>query len=185
MYWTKEEEGRLRELWASGKSFKVIGAELGRSGDAAFRKGKAMGLGSKPFDGDMSPTWALLLRVCQDRRARTVHEMAQITGTSRSTIDHLMLRKERAGEAHVANWGKRPGAPIPYWLPFPGKSKPKPRAMTNAERNRARYARLKEEDPLRLKAIVERNSLNRAQRNGTVRQQHAVVRALFGMGAPV
>ncbi|MNT24102.1 hypothetical protein D3C72_1595570 [compost metagenome] len=94
-----------------------------------------------------------------------------------------MLRKERAGEAHVVGWEKRAGAPIPYWLPFPGKSKSKPRALTNAERNRARWARIKEEDPLRHKAMVERNSINRARRKGSVRKQHAVVQALFGMGA--
>ncbi|GLC92333.1 hypothetical protein Tamer19_17410 [Cupriavidus sp. TA19] len=184
MRWTNEEEARLRQLWTTGKSLKVIGAELGRTADAAYRKGKAMGLGSKPFEGETSPTWMLLTRVCRDRRGRTVHEMAQATGTSRYTIDQLMRRKEKAGEAHVADWEKRPGAPIPYWLPFPGKSKPKPRALTNTERNRALRARIREEDPLRYKAMIDRATVNRSRRNGTVRKQHLVVRALFGLGRP-
>ncbi len=182
MYWTKEEEALLRQLWSSGKSFKVIGAELGRSREAAYRKGISMGLGSKPFDGETSPTWLLLVRVCQDRRGRTVHEMARITGTSRHTIDHLMRRKEAAGEAHVVGWRKRSGSPVPHWLPFPGVSKPKPRALTNTERNRRLRDRLREDDPLRYKAMIDRNSVKRAARKGTVKKQHAVVQALFGMG---
>ncbi|AGW94614.1 hypothetical protein N234_31700 [Ralstonia pickettii DTP0602] len=182
MRWGKEEVARLRKLWESGKSFRMIGAELGRSIESVYRKGKALGLGSKPFEGETSPTWMLLTRVCQDRRGRTVHEMAKITGASRHTIDQMFLRKERAGEAHVARWEQRPGAPIPYWLPFPGKSKPKPRRLTNTERSRVQRARMREEDPLRYKAMIDRNTVNRALRNGTVRKQHAVVQALFGMG---
>ncbi|KWR88793.1 hypothetical protein [Cupriavidus sp. IDO] len=182
MRWTVEDEGKLRELWTSGKSFRVIGAELDRSAESVYRKGKDLGLGSKPFQGETSPTWLLLTRVCQDRRGRTVHEMAQIAGASRHTIDGLMRNKEAAGEAHVMGWKKRAGSPIPLWLPFPGKSKPKPAAMTNTERCRARRARLKEDDPLAYKAMIDRNTLNRARRVGSVRKQHSVVRALFGMG---
>ncbi|SPR97366.1 hypothetical protein [Cupriavidus taiwanensis] len=184
MKWTVEDVARLRSLWTTGKSFRVIGAELGRSIESVYRKGKDLGLGSKPFQGETSPTWLLLIRVCQDRRGRTVHEMVKVSGASRHTIDALMRTKEAAGAAHVVDWKKRSGSPIPLWLPFPGKSKPKPRAMTNTERCRARRARLREEDPLAYKALIDRNTVNRARRNGSVRKQHSVVRALFGMGAP-
>ena len=183
MRWTAEEEAKLRELWNSGKSFRQIGAELGRSGEAAYRKGLLLGLGSKPFTGDPSPTWALIVRVCADRRARTVHELAEAIGTSRHTIDYLMRTREEKGEAHVGDWQRRPGSPVPCWLPFPGKSRPKPRRLTNTERNRALRARIKEEDPIRYKAMMDRNTLKRAARNGTIPKRRGLLLAMYGRGA--
>ncbi|MFS8978248.1 hypothetical protein PO002_27695 [Cupriavidus necator] len=45
--------------------------------------------------------------------------------------------------------------------------------------------RMKEEDPLRYKSIVDRCTLRRRMKKGVVAQQHRLVQALFGMGAPV
>lgn len=182
MRWTPEEEAKLRELWDSGKSFREIGAILGRSGEAAYRKGVSMKLGSKPFGGDPSPTWALIVRICSDRRPRSVHEIAEAAGTSRHTVDYLMRTREEEGRAHVADWKKRPGSPIPYWLPLPGKSKPRPRSLTNTERNRAWRAKLRDEDPLAYKALIDRNTVNRARRMGTVPKPPKLLRALFASG---
>jgi hypothetical protein len=184
MRWTAEDEAKLREMWATGASFCAIGAELNRSGDAVFQKGKTLGLGSKPCADQRSPVWAFIVRVCADGRARSVHELIEVTGAARVTIDHLMRRRSAAGQAHVARWEKRWGAPTPYWLPVPGKNAPKPRVKTHSERQRDRMRRLKEEDPLQYKAIVDRKTVRRALSRGTVRQQHEVVRAMFGMGAP-
>lgn len=181
MRWTDEELATLRRLWSEGHSFRVIGAHLNRSGDAVYRKGKELGLGAKPLaQTDRSPTWALIRRLCADGRPRTVHEIARLTGAGRSTVDQLFKKHRSAGDAHVVTWDRRCGAPVPYWLPEPGKSAKRPKVMTSTERARLARKRMKEEDPLRYKLMIDRNTINRARRNGTVPRQHRVMNALFG-----
>lgn len=181
--WTEEEMERLRALWRGELSLRVIGGHMGRSAEAIFRKAKDLGLGSKPYEGNKSPYWALIVRICQDGRARTVHELAAETGASRFTVDGLMKQREAAGLAHVVRWERRWGPPTPYWLPQPGASARKPKARTHNERQKALMRRMKDEDPLKYKAIIERKTLRRAQKLGVVPRQHAVVQAMYGIGS--
>ncbi|WP_244785431.1 hypothetical protein [Cupriavidus pauculus] len=182
MKWTADEEKAFAALFATGVSFRVLGAHFGRSGEAAYRKAMQMGLGSKPLQGNRSPTWAALVALCADRKPRTVHQLAEATGAARRTLDQLLRDRERAGKAHVARRARRQGRPIPYWLPFPGKSAPAPRRRTVAENGRNYYRRLKEQDPIGAKLRTDRNTLRRAEKRGTVPRQHLAVRALFGQG---
>lgn len=181
MKWTPEEEAAFAALFATGVSFRVLGAHFGRSSESAYRKSVQMGLGSKPLQGNRSPTWAAIVAVCADRVPRTVHQLAAATGAARRTIDQLLQRHAEAGEAHVARRARREGRAIPFWLPFPGKSVPAPRRRTAAENCRNYYRRLKEEDPIRLKLRTDRNTVRRAEKRGTVPRQHKAVRALFGL----
>lgn len=185
MRWTADEEAKLRELWASGQSFRVIGAHLGRAGDAVYRKGKEMGLGTKPLTAERSPTWIMIQRICTDGVPRTVHEFAVLTGAASHTIDCLFKKRAAAGEAHVARWRKRQGTPIPHWLPVAGKDARRPAVLTSAERARRNRARMREEDPIAYQATLNRNTLRRSIKTGALarRQQHAVVAALFATAA--
>lgn len=181
MKWTPEEEEAFVKLFATGVSFRVLGAHFGRSSESAYRKAVQMGLGSKPLQGNRSPTWAALVVLCADGKPRTVHELAAATGAARHTLDQLLRVHEQAGEAHVAIRLRRSGRSIPYWLPFAGKSAPAPRPRTNAQNSRRYYRRLKEEDPITLKLRTDRDTLRRAEKRGTVPRQHKAVRALFGL----
>lgn len=181
--WTEAEMVKLTELVSQGLKWWEIGFQLGRSGNAVQMKAASMNLGPKPFKGKRSPVWRLIVKICADGRPRTVHELAAVTGASRVHVDCLMKEHHAAGEAHRAAWLKsRRGPPKPLWLPVAGKDAAKPYVPTAAERQCARMRRMKEEDPLRYKAIVDRCTLRRKLKRGAVSQQHPVVQALFGMG---
>lgn len=183
--WTKEEEAKLRRLFRSDTTFDVIGAELGRTRHAVRMKAEYLGLGPKPYTGNRSPVWSLIVRICQDGRPRTVHELAALTKATRVCVDRLMNDRLAAGQAHVPKWDRqRRGPALPYWLPVPGKSAPRPVPRTSAERQREVIRRMREEDPLRYKALVDRAALRQREKRGVVAQQHPVIQALFGMGAP-
>lgn len=181
--WTPEEEQKLRELVATGQSYRVIGAHLGRSGDTVFHKAKAMGLGAKPLTTERSPTWIAIERICADGVPRSVHELVEATGAARHTIDCLFYDRKKAKQAHVARWQAGHGAPVPLWLPVPGKSARRPRTMTLAETSKRFRDRLRESDPIAYRVYLARNAARSALKAGKVKRQHAVVRALFGMGA--
>lgn len=185
MKWTDEDKAKLKAMAEAGVAWRIIGAHLGRSGEAAFNKAKLMGLGPKPFTGNQSPAWAAIVRVCQDGRPRTVHELCKATGNARITIDALMKKRKALGQAHVARWERRAGCPVPYWIPTPGVSARKPKPLSQNDREKARIERMKADDPLRYKAYLERKRLRTALRRGVTTPQHEVVRALFGMGAQV
>jgi len=186
MRWTPEDEGKLRELYSPTKTFKEIGDQLGRSKDAVQMKAAELGLGPKPYKGYRSTIWPLIEEICKDGRARTVHELAALTGASRVAIDRLMKDRHDDGLAHVADWlPTERGPKAPLWLPVPGKDAKRPKATTPAERQAARMRRMKEEDPLRYKAIIDRCTIRRKLKKGLVlAHQHPIVHALFGMGAP-
>ncbi|QEZ47197.1 hypothetical protein [Cupriavidus oxalaticus] len=179
--WTQDEEAMLISLTRSDLSWRVIGAHLNRSAEAVQVKAKSLKLGPKPYTGNKSPTWSLVIQICADGRARTVHELAKLTGTSRISLDRILKDRAEAGLAHVAAWQRRWGPPTPLWLPEPGKNAAKPKARTHCQRERDRMRRMKEDDPLRYKAIIDRASARRAMRKGKVAQQHPLVQALFGM----
>jgi hypothetical protein len=172
--WTPQEVEKLRELCATGQSYRVIGAHLGRSADTVFHKAKALGLGPKPLTTERSITWLAIQRVCADGVARTVHELAAVTGASRHTIDLLL--------AHVKRWRTGHGAPAPYWLPVPGKSARRPKPLTRAEMSKRFRDRLRESDPIAYRVYLARNTARAALKAGKPKRQHDVVRALFGMG---
>lgn len=185
--WTEEEMDLLRTLHDRGDlSLREIGARLGRSAPAIQDKAQKMGLGPKAFTGNRSAVWSYVVKLCADRRPRSVHELAQLTGASRGRIDKMMRDRRAAGQAHHAGWQRHTsGWPSPRWLPFPGKDVPRPAPISGAERQRDRMRRMKEEDPLRYKAIIERTVIRRRMRDGIVTPQHEVVRAMFGMGKAV
>jgi len=184
MRWTEEEMGTLASLVWAGLSWCVIGAHLNRSGSAVQNKAAALELGPKPHKGNRSPVWSLIVRICADGRPRTVHELVEITGASRVCIDRLMKERHDAKQAHVAKWNTlHRGPAAPLWLPVPGKDATRPRARSQAQRQRDRMRRMKEEDPLRYKAIIDRTTIRRRLRKGAVTPQHPVIQALFGMGA--
>ncbi|WP_137923932.1 hypothetical protein [Cupriavidus sp. 2SB] len=181
--WTDEEKAKLVVLVGQGLKWWDIGFQLGRTGDAVQMMAGSMKLGPKPFKGKRSAVWRLMVRICADGRPRTVHELVALTGASRVCIDRLMKEGHADGEAHTAGWLKsRRGPPKPLWLPVPGTDAPKPYVPTASERQCARMRRMKEEDPLRYKAIIDRCTLRRKLKRGVVAQQHPVVQALFGMG---
>lgn len=180
--WTLDEEQKLRDLVATGQSYRVIGAHLGRSGDTVFHKAKAMGLGPKPLMGERSPTWIAILRICADGIPRTVHELAKATGAARHTVDCLFWERKKAKQAHVVRWQTGHGAPVPYWLPVPGRSAQRPRVLTPAQQSKRFRDRLRENDPIAYRAYLARSATRAALRSGKVKPQHAIVRALFGMG---
>ncbi|WP_454056051.1 hypothetical protein [Cupriavidus sp. Marseille-Q8015] len=181
--WTPAEEQKLRDLVATGQSYRVIGAHLGRTGDTVFHKAKAMGLGSKPLTTERSPTWIAIQRVCADGVPRTTRELAAATGAARHTVDCLMAERRRKKQAHVARWQSGHGAPVPHWLPVPGRNAPRPRVMTRAESSQRFRDRQRKEDPLAYVAQLRRNGVRHALKNGKLKMnQHAIVRALFGMG---
>lgn len=186
MRWTEEEVAKLRELLTVDRTYQSIGAELGRSKDAVQMKAASLGFGPKPFKGNKSPVWPFIVKLCSDGRPRTVHELIEQTGVSRVCIDRLMKDREKEGLAHVARWQRnRRGPPTPFWLAVPGKSVPKPKAVSPSERQCARMRRMKEEDPLRYKAIVDRATIRRKMKRGVLAHQHPIVQALFGMGMRV
>lgn len=186
MIWTADEEATLRRLVAEGLTYRAIGLALNRSESGVQYKAARLKLGPKPYTGNRSPIWSLILNVCADGQARTVHELATLTGASRTCIDHLMKTRLDAGKAHVPKWDRIPRGPaMPYWLPFPGKSAPRPLQRTAAERQNARMQRMREEDPLQYKAIVARCSVRRRIKAGKVTRQHPLIQALFGMGQQV
>lgn len=181
--WTPAEEQKLRDLVATGQSYRVIGAHLGRTGDTVFHKAKAMGLGSKPLTAERSPTWIAIQRICADGVPRTTRELAAATGAARHTVDCLMAERRRKKQAHVARWVAGHGAPLPYWLPVPGRNAPRPKVLTPAEVSRRFRERQRKEDPLAYVAQLRRNGVRQALKSGkTNTTQHALVRALFGMG---
>ncbi|GEM_PF-3213411 len=185
MKWTDEDKEKLRSLVLTRASWHIIGAHLNRSGAAAQLKAAELGLGPKPRSGNRSPVWALIVRICSDGRPRTVHELVQLTGATRVCIDRLMKDRHEVGQAHTAGWIHRLRGPAaPVWLPVPGKNVARPRARSHAERQRDRVRRMKEDDPLAYKALIDRATVRRRFRRGTVTQQHAVIQAMFGMGAP-
>ncbi|WP_434033576.1 SANT/Myb-like DNA-binding domain-containing protein [Cupriavidus sp. a3] len=180
--WTPEEEQKLRELVATGQSYRVIGAHLGRAGDTVFAKAKAMGLGPKPLTGERSPTWIAILRICADGIPRTVHELAKATGAARHTVDCLFWERKKAKQAHVVRWLTGHGAPVPYWLPVQGRSARRPPTLTPAQVSKRFRDRLRENDPIAYRAYLARTTTRAALKAGRVKPQHAIVRALFGMG---
>ena len=180
--WTPEEEAKLRELVATGQSYRIIGAHLGRTGDTVFHKAKAMGLGSKPLTTERSPTWIAIQRVCADGVPRTTKELAAATGAARHTIDCLMQERRLKKQAHVARWKSGHGAPVPHWLPVPGRNSPRPRVMTKNESSQRFRDRQRKNDPLAYVAQLRRNVVRQALKKGQVGTQHPLVRALFGMG---
>lgn len=183
--WSPDDEAKLQMMVAQHMAWRIIGAHLGRSGQAVFNKAKAMGLGPKPFTGDLSVAWAVIVRVCSDGRARNAHELMAATGNGRATIDALMKKRIGQGRAHVARWDPRPGCPVPYWLPVPGRNAQKPKAKTSLERERARIERMKRDDPLRYDAYLAKKRVRtQLSRRGAAVQQHDVVRALFSGAQP-
>lgn len=183
--WSPEETAELARLIRTDLSWCVIGARLGRTGPAVHMKAVSMGLGPKPYTGNRSPVWSLIQKICKDGSPRTVHELAKLTGATRVCVDRLMHDRLGAGQAHVGKWERqRRGPALPYWLPIPGKSVPRPVPLTSAERQREVIRRMKEEDPLKYKALIDRTVLRQRRKRGVVVQQHPVLQALFGMGAP-
>lgn len=181
--WTDADEAQLVALMRTDLSWRAIGAHLDRTQSAVQMKAAEMGLGPKPYTGNKSPVWALMVRICEDGRPRTVHELVKLTGASRVCVDRLMKERHAAGLAHAAGWIRsRRGPPKPLWLPCAGKDAPKPHVPTAAERQSARIRKMREEDPLRYKAIVDRCVVRRRLKKGTVTAQHPVLQALFGMG---
>ncbi|MGT2429268.1 hypothetical protein ACU4HD_12070 [Cupriavidus basilensis] len=181
MRWTAEEEAKLRELWVTGQSFRVIGAHLGRAGDAVYRKGREMGLGSKPLATERSPTWVMIQRIAADGVPRTVHEFASLTGAARHTIDCLFKKRAGMGEAHIARWRKRQGTPIPHWLPTAGKDAQRPVVPSIAERARRLRARMREEDPIAYRAMLSRNSLRRSIKTGALARRSKAPMSVFSV----
>lgn len=180
--WTPEEVEKLRELCATGQSYRVIGAHLGRTADTVFHKAKALGLGPKPLTTERSITWIAIKRICADGVARTVHELAALTGASRHTIDLLLAGRQKSGQAHVKRWRTGHGAPAPFWLPVPGKSARRPKPLTRAQMSKRFRDRLRDDDPIAYRVYMARNTARAALKTGKPRRQHDVVRALFGMG---
>ncbi|PLP96944.1 hypothetical protein CYJ10_29315 [Cupriavidus pauculus] len=177
---------QLAALMKTGTSWRAIGAHLHRTKDAAQMKAAELKLGPKPYTGNKSPVWSLIVKIGQDKQPRSVHELVKMTRATRVCIDRLMKERHEAGLAHVGDWLRsRRGPPKPLWVPFPGKDAPKPYVATPSERACARMRRMKEEDPLRYKAIIARCSLRRRLKKGLGAKQHAVVQALFGMGVSV
>jgi hypothetical protein len=185
MRWTPEDEAKLRELYSPTRTFKEIGDQLGRSKDAVQMKAAEMGLGPKPYKGYRSTIWPLIEEICKDGRARTVHELVELTGASRVSIDKLLKDRHGDGLAHVVRWRPNPhGQATPLWLPVPGKDAKRPKVVTPSERQAERMRRMREEDPLRYKAIIDRCAIRRKlKKHGVLAQQHPLVQALFGMGA--
>lgn len=182
--WTDADVAQLAALMKTGTSWRAIGAHLNRTKDAAQMKAAELKLGPKPYKGNKSPVWALIVKIGQDKRPRTVHELVLLTRATRVCIDRLMKERHEAGKAHVGDWIRsRKGPPKPMWLPYAGKDAPKPYVPTAAERQSARMRRMKEEDPLRYKAIVDRCTVRRRLKKGVVTQQHPVLQALFGIGS--
>lgn len=182
MKWTDEHKEDLRRMVAEGKSWRLIGAHLGRNADAVFVRAKAMGLGPKPLKREFSsPIWTLIQRACADNKPRSVHELTLMVGCARSTVDRLMKLHIKAGAAHIAKWKKNDnGSPSPLYLPVAGKNKKRPKALPAAEYQRAYRARIREDDPLRHRVEVDRDYFRRAEREGRLPKQHDIVSALFG-----
>lgn len=186
MKWTDEQMDDLRRMMAEGKSWRLIGAHLGRSADAVWIRARKMGLGPKPLNREFkSAIWTLIQRACADKKPRTVHDVALMVGCARTSVDRLMKRYAEAGQAHVAKWEKRAdgGSPIPLWLPFAGKSKRRPKPLGPIEAQRRRRAKLREENPERNQAENNRAAMLRAHRTTGIPVQHQVINALFGRSA--
>lgn len=183
--WKPKEMAELAAMVSTNLSWSVIGAHFNRTPQAAQMKAASMGLGPKPYKGNRSPAWALIVHICKDRRPRSVHELVKLTGATRVCIDRLMKDRHDAGQAHVGDWLRsRKGPPAPLWLPVPGVDAPKPAPLRNADRQRERMRRMKKDDPLRYKAILDRTTVRRRLRKGVVTPQHPLIQALFGMEAP-
>jgi hypothetical protein len=186
MKWTDEQMEDLRRMVAEGKSWRLIGAHLGRSADAVWVRARKLGLGPKPLKREFkSAIWTLIQRACADRKPRTVHEVSLMVGCARTSVDRLMKRFAKSGQAHVAKWEKREdgGTPIPYWLPFAGKSKRRPKPLGAIEAQRRRRANVREENPERNQAENNRAAMLRAHRTSGIPVQHHVINALFGRAA--
>ncbi|CAG9177704.1 hypothetical protein [Cupriavidus pampae] len=182
--WTDEDELRLAELVRTGMAWWEIGARLDRTGPACQQKASELNLGLKPYTGNRSVLWTAIVIICSDGRPRTVHDLVRLTGGSRPAIDAIMKKRRASGNAHVADWARSLKGPAkPLWLPEPGIDAPKLHTLTKAERQLARMHRIKREDPLGYKAILDRTVVRRRLKKGTVTQQHPLVQALFGMGA--
>lgn len=183
MKWTDEHRETVRRMAAAGISWRLIGAEVGRSGVAVeMYARKKMDIGPKPLAKQdyVSPIWTLIKRACADGQPRTVHEITEMVRCARSTVDRLMKKHAALGQAHVKAWHNRgEGSLTPLWLPFPGKSKRKPKPLGAIESQRRRRAKLKEEDPAKHQVMLARDYYQRAE-NGHARHERQVINDIFG-----
>lgn len=95
--------------------------------------------------------------------ALTTPEIWQSIGMgSRPSVDRALLSMRDRGLVHIVRYDRgADGPPKPVWIAGPGQDATRPAPMSKTECARIRRNRLREEDPLKYKAIIARDNLRR------------------------
>lgn len=146
-HWTKEEEDKLREIYASGRTIKECADMIPTRTLEAIRA-HCWHLGFAPR-GSLSRShyrWVerAIVRVLSEGAPLTVLELAKATGASYHRI-RITMYEGRGTKWHVAGYTRvyARGTQSPKWAIGPGEDAPKPGTLSTEEYNRRARVRMK------------------------------------------
>ena len=146
-HWTKEEEDKLREIYASGRTIKECADMIpGRTIEAMRAHCWDLGFAPRGSASRSHYRWVerAIIRVLSEGAPLTVIELAQATGASYHRIRFTMY-EGHGTKWHIAGYTRvyARGSQSPKWTLGAGEDAPKPGTITKEEYNRRARERMK------------------------------------------
>jgi hypothetical protein len=183
--WAEADDAVLIQCHRAGVKSVDIAARLGRPRGSINGRAVKLGIAKKAERGDQNPVWIAIKEICADGVARTVHELADATGQKHTNIERMFYLRRDQQQAHIVDYEPVPrGSSRPLWLPVPGVDAQRGEPSPDAIRQKLLRAQRVKEDPDLTPEWKAKVKTGPAPRVIGV-PQHELVRALFGMGAPV
>lgn len=182
--WTEEEKADLIKVWARPEGLKrYVHLFNGRSIDSLKHKARSMGMPPRSTGpaNRGGPNEVLILKLLE-LRPMDITEVAVKLGIWERPARFRLNALHAAGKIHIARYERFSdhGPAARMWALGPGVDASRPKPIPHTQRQRARVARMRREDPFAYERLLERKRLMESIRSGRLVKRDPAAAALFG-----
>lgn len=166
--WTEDEDEVIRTYWNSSDPIESWASLLPRrTFGGIYQRGRDIGLARRPHARRTyeNKCWMAIQIALEKWNHQTASRLAKTTGYSESRVTDV-LREHRDKGVYVIDYVKENCTYAAVWTAGEGKSKKRPKKLSEKEKQQKYLKRARERNPERFDRINAKKRLKRAEETG-------------------